>query len=188
MCIECHLNSYLPTKTDDQPWIFVKRTKRESLIKTPIDLKLQLAVTFLPSEISQDKNSVVLKVDGKSFSIPVTVETLDDLAERSGVLTGKWLIYRNAAEVDRVWRTIAQATFKGVLGRSAKVSTAASRREQHVICVYTDNYLNLEDVMRVRAKLRVLGFSEQLCYKPDLYTCLGIYDGTTNLLPCRYRK
>lgn len=99
---------------------------------------------------------------------------LFDRPKKSGVLIGKWLIYRNDLEIDHVWRTIARSTFKGGLGISAKVSTAMSERKRHVICVYTGNYLDLEDVMRVRKKLRELGFTEKLCYKPDIYTYLGI--------------
>jgi hypothetical protein len=80
-------------------------------------------------------------------------------------------------------------SFDEVLGSSAKVSTAAKDppEKPHVICVYTRNYLDLDDVKRVRGTMRNLGFTEPLCYKPDLYTYLNIYTGTTKVSPCRYR-
>ena len=45
----------------------------------------------------------------------------------------------------------------------------------HLICVYTENYTDIEDVIRVERELRSLGISEVLFYKPDIYTHLNIY-------------
>ena len=45
----------------------------------------------------------------------------------------------------------------------------------HVICVYTEDYTDAEDVMRVERELRSLGITEVLFYKPDIYTHLNIY-------------
>ena len=101
---------------------------------------------------------------------------------------GKWLIYRNAADIDETWKKIATALFNNELGTSAKARTAMQKQRSHVICVYTHNYLDLDDVKRVREKLKEMGFTEALCYKPDLYTYLNIYSGTTMLTPCRYRE
>ena len=187
LCIECFLDRNLPTQMQDEQWVFIDGRPPISKETGHVDLKLQLAVTFLDSRISRDKKTIRLEVDGREMPIPITVKHLDALAKKSGVLVGKWLIYRADTEIDRAWRTVATATFNRRLGISAKASTAASRQKQHVICVYSENYLNLEDVMHVRAKLRTLGFNEALCYKPDLYTYLGIYDGTTILPPYRYK-
>lgn len=188
MCIWCYLNSNLPTEVHNRYWLFMESNKKRGLDRSNLDLKLRLAITFTNPKISLDKKSIVLEVDGKEVSIPVTIEKLDELAEKSGVLVGKWLIYRDGAEIDEVWKTIAESTFRGELGNSAKVSTAMPKQKRHVICVYTKNYLDLEDVKRARGKLRELGFSERLCYKPDIYTYLGIYSGTTTLSPCRYHE
>ena len=45
----------------------------------------------------------------------------------------------------------------------------------HLICVYTDNYADEDEVMRVEKELRSLGITGTLCYKPDIYTYLNIY-------------
>ena len=140
------------------------------------------------STMSKDKKVIILESDGREISIPLNVESIDNLAKKSGILVGKWLIYRNASEIDTVWKVIAKSTINGELGTSAKVSTAMKKSKRHVICAYTANYLDLNDAMRVREKLRQLGFTEELCYKPDIYTYLGIYYRTTSLSPCRYRK
>lgn len=116
------------------------------------------------------------------------MEKLDELAQKSDILVGKWLIYRNDSEIDNVWKIIGRATFDGELGKSAKASTAMQNKRRYTICAYTENYLNLDDVMKVREKLRLLGFTDELCYKPEIYTYLGIYYRTTRLSPCRYRK
>ena len=44
-----------------------------------------------------------------------------------------------------------------------------------MICVYTDNYADADDVMRVERELRSLGINDVLYYKPDIYTYFGIY-------------
>jgi hypothetical protein len=47
----------------------------------------------------------------------------------------------------------------------------------HVICVYTQDWEDKEDVMRVRTKLRRLGFNRTLHYKRDKDTRAGKYSG-----------
>jgi hypothetical protein len=140
------------------------------------------------AKIREDKRGIILNIEGKLEEITLTVENIDALAQKSGILGGKWLVHRDRSEIDNVWKVIANATFNGELGISAKASTAKQTTTRHVICVYTDNYLDISNVMAVRDKLRLLGFPEKLCYKPDIYTYLGIYYRTTILSPCRYRK
>ena len=67
------------------------------------------------------------------------------------------------------------ATIKGILGAEAKVSTAktnplSSNKKIHVICVYTDDWKNRDDVMRVRDELRKLGIKQKILYKADIDT------------------
>lgn len=189
LCIDCYVNSNLPTEVLNSPWVYsFSIGKRGRFRKGKFDEALANAITSMKATVSKDKTEIILEIDGNKKSFPLTLEKLDELAQKSGILVGKWLIYRNHSEIDDVWKTIAKATFNGGLGISAKVSTAMQKGRSHVICVYTGNYLNLEDVMRVRENLRSLGFTEKLCYKPDLYTYLGIYYKTTPLSPCRYRK
>lgn len=104
--------------------------------------------------------------------------------------SGKWLVYRTEDEIDAAWNTIKEATRRGELGFAAKVSTSLAimigtevgRAEYTdegvplwVICVYTRNYDDKEDVMRVREALRDLGFVERLKYKSDAQTRKGEY-------------
>jgi hypothetical protein len=95
-----------------------------------------------------------------------TGEYPDD-TERSG----KWLIWLRAENIDRYWQAIKEAVEQGRLGGEAKVSTAASRQvkqgKPHVICVYTYDHTDREDVMRVRQVLRELGIKREIIYKAD---------------------
>ena len=47
----------------------------------------------------------------------------------------------------------------------------------HVICVFTENWTDKDDVMRVEKELRSLGVTGVIRYKPDLYTHLNLYHG-----------
>ena len=92
---------------------------------------------------------------------------------------GKWLIFIEAKQVDSIWRMIREETVAGRLGISAKVSTAKpnpeSRDDRKVIFVYTRDWRDEEDVMRVRERLRTLGFVERLGYKRNIETYKGEY-------------
>lgn len=92
---------------------------------------------------------------------------------------GKWLIFLESDRVDAAWRSVRDATAAGTLGISAKVSTAKpnpdSRDERKVIYVYTRDWADEADVMRVRERLRELGFVDRLGYKRNIETYRGEY-------------
>ena len=92
---------------------------------------------------------------------------------------GKWLIFAPPDRVDEAWRTVRDETARGTLGISAKVSTAKpnpdSRDGRAVIYVYTRDWADEADVMRVRERLRDLGFAERLGYKRNVETYRGEY-------------
>jgi hypothetical protein len=92
---------------------------------------------------------------------------------------GKWLIFQEPDQVDTSWKKVRDATVAGELGISAKVSTAKpnpdSRDNRKVIYIYTKDWANETDVMRVREKLRELGFVDRIGYKRNLETFAGEY-------------
>jgi len=94
-------------------------------------------------------------------------------------LAGKWLIFLPADEVDAVWRRVRDATAAGDLGISAKVSTAKpnpdARDDRYVVYVYTADWRDEEEVMRVREALRALGVEDRIGYKRNLETFRGEY-------------
>jgi len=94
-------------------------------------------------------------------------------------LAGKWLIFVPPDEVDEAWARVRDATCRGELGISSKVSTARpdpdSRDDRKVIYVYTRDWRDEADVMRVRQRLRELGFAERIGYKRNIETFRGEY-------------
>lgn len=89
--------------------------------------------------------------------------------------TGKWLVYVPATEIDGWWKALAAATRRGELGWRAKAETArphsrARDPRYKLICVFTRDWRNEEDVRRVLARLRELGVTSRLSYKTDRAT------------------
>jgi Domain of unknown function (DUF1917) len=93
---------------------------------------------------------------------------------------GKWLVFVPVSQVDGVWAMIKLATEQGRLGSSAKVATAKPNPHEvnpdtRVICVYTYDWEDKEDVRRIRQELRYLGITWKIPYKADLDTYSGRY-------------
>jgi len=92
---------------------------------------------------------------------------------------GKWLIFQEPDQIDAVWKKVRDATVALELGISAKISTAKpnpdSRDARKVIYVYTKDWADEPDVMRVREKLRELGFVDRIGYKRNIETFAGEY-------------
>jgi hypothetical protein len=92
---------------------------------------------------------------------------------------GKWLIFLEPDTVDACWKKVRDATVAGILSISVKVSTAKpnpdSRDNRKVIYVYTKDWSDEADVMRVREKLRELGFTDRIGYKRNIETFAGEY-------------
>jgi hypothetical protein len=93
---------------------------------------------------------------------------------------GKWLIFVSAYNVDRIWIKIKKATEDGILGGSSKAATAKTNpgfpnSKVRVICVYTYDWRDENDVKRVREELRKIGITRKISYKTDEDTDLGVY-------------
>lgn len=91
--------------------------------------------------------------------------------------TGKWLITLNNEQIDEAWNKVKQgcANEDFVLAKSS-TQRNADRYGSHLICVYTNDWSNIEDVNRVRKSLYDLGFTEPLKYKRDIETINRVYD------------
>lgn len=110
---------------------------------------------------------------------------------------GKWLIFCPPETVDDDWRRVKAAVEAGELSVSAKVATRYNGFERvsplaiingewdgprrYVICVYTLDWQDRDDVFRHRATLRRLGFNGTLSYKTNEMTrqgvCGSLYQG-----------
>jgi uncharacterized protein YprB with RNaseH-like and TPR domain len=101
---------------------------------------------------------------------------------------GKWLLFVDDNEIDSTWDRIKQATEDGILGIQSKAATAkpnqlAASKNMHVICVYTYNWEDRDDVYRVEKALRSLGVEITLYYKTDQDTTAKNYKvkGASNI-------
>jgi hypothetical protein len=92
---------------------------------------------------------------------------------------GKWLIFQEPGLADAAWKKVRDATVALELGISAKVSTSKpnpeSRDNRKVIYVYSKDWADEVDVMRVREKLHELGFVDRIGYKRNIETFAGEY-------------
>lgn len=99
-----------------------------------------------------------------------------EASERSG----KWIISTPNAEIDAKWKVVKEATLNGKLGKESKVSTMkinpiAKNLDEKVICVYTYDWTDKQDVFRIRGELKILGFNSPIFYKTDEDTMKGKY-------------
>ena len=93
---------------------------------------------------------------------------------------GKWLIFSSVYNAKRIWLKIKRATENGTLGNLAKMATAKpngvfTNSKVRVICVYTYDWRDKDDVMRVREELRKIGITRKIAYKADEDTYRGLY-------------
>ncbi len=91
---------------------------------------------------------------------------------------GKWMLFINPRWVNQVWGKIKSGIAKGELW-DAKVTTNNPGR-LHAIMIYTKDYTDLEDVIRVldyieRTRLKPRHIN--IRYKADWQTRAGIYSG-----------
>jgi hypothetical protein len=94
--------------------------------------------------------------------------------------SGKWLLFIPSQKIDEIWVLISGETVAGRLGIASKAATAkrnplARNSWMKVICIYTYDSVDVEDVMRVRQRLREIGFTKKLSYKTDGATRQGVY-------------
>jgi Domain of unknown function (DUF1917) len=101
---------------------------------------------------------------------------------RATARSGKWLLFIPTEHIDQAWATIKQATEEGRLGDASKVATAIPNPHEtnphsKVICVYTYDGDDRDDVGRIQRELRALGFAGRLFWKADSATRAGLYSG-----------
>lgn len=106
-------------------------------------------------------------------------------AKDTGCTSGKWMLFPMADDVNRYWSLVATATAAGKLGHAAKVATddGSGSVSPRLICIYTEDFSDKEDVKRVLEGLVGMGLVKRrgpmgeergIYYKADAFTYLGI--------------
>jgi len=113
---------------------------------------------------------------------PKQIKALDERALNEGKMVGKWMIFVSPDEINEIWADICELVDNKMFWL-AKASTNWARKkkqyDKHAVFVYTPNYLDIDDIKRVRNVLREeCGFTDDLQYKTDYYAHLGIYPDT----------
>jgi len=71
------------------------------------------------------------------------------------------MLFCSPQEVNAVWEVIARNTVNNELGIAAKVAPDdGSTRVDRLMCIYTKDFTDMEDVTRVLKKLKELGLVE----------------------------
>jgi hypothetical protein len=97
--------------------------------------------------------------------------------------TSQWLLFVTDKEAPGAWREICLAVSENRLGIGVKIATApAEGQNTRVICVYTQDFRDQEDISRVVRELKSIGLvptetRKQLWYKCDAFTHLDIMSG-----------
>lgn len=89
------------------------------------------------------------------------------------------MLFPSTKNLTRVWEMVVEGTIGNRLGSAAKVATDQGESgTTRLICVYTRDYRDTEDVLRVIQELDAMGLvppGKGLYYKADAYTYLNIY-------------
>lgn len=84
------------------------------------------------------------------------------------------MIFPGPEEVNEVWHVVAKATANNQLGISSKVAPdSGDDRKGRLVCIYTEDFRDMDDVRRVLLKLKDLGLvlkSKAIFYKCGKYS------------------
>ncbi len=98
---------------------------------------------------------------------------LNKIPAKDRIWTGKWLLFREPPAADKLWPTLKESMQQGLLGHSMKAATRPSSNGI-VICIYTEQWTDVDDIRRVLKPLRSLGAQEKIYYKGDEQTMVGM--------------
>ena len=108
------------------------------------------------------------------------------LARETGCTSGKWMLFPSPPDVNTTWSRVAHGTVAGELGYAAKVATDDGSQNARLICIYTPDFGDKEDVKRVLERILAMGLCNRngaigegkaIYYKADAYTYLELMRG-----------
>ena len=154
---------------------------------------MQAAESML-QEFTQKKDDIEKSMAGKAKGTitrkltplrKILEENLLAKAKEMNFTNGKWMLFPYPEDVNGQWAIVAEATVNRELGTAAKVApdSGDGDRTPRLICVYTKDFSDMEDVKRVLERLVELGLVKRkgaageergIYYKCDAFTELGI--------------
>lgn len=135
----------------------------------------------LPSYIEKNQVSDPKDMDTeelKDYENP-KVEKIDKRAVEDGYLSGKWEVPVLPENVDEIWTDLKELVeHNEIWGAQVTTRWIVEKRDNdtHTMRVYTPNFLDENDVLRVGKLLKDrCEIKKKISYKPDIYNALQIY-------------
>ncbi|KAL8741447.1 MAG: hypothetical protein Q9190_005947 [Brigantiaea leucoxantha] len=189
-------NPFSTIRPLDQDWAGLSKTG-ETLLKQ-----------FSETQASIEKEEHIVPAKKGAITRKLTPlrkqleERLLALAREKKCAGGKWMLFPYPEDVNAHWELVAEATAGQELGTAAKVApvnegeVGRGSRSARLMCVYTKDFADVEDVKRVLEKLVAMrlvrtkganGVERGIYYKADAFTHLGISSGNEwGLRPSMY--
>ncbi|KAJ0426275.1 hypothetical protein BJY00DRAFT_129123 [Aspergillus carlsbadensis] len=185
----------LPASTTKEenagPWIYLhtpESEREQSDVPTLQRKGLEALYTYENKEArlrqeNDQKGGSNVALSRKLSPLRRELETrLFALAQETNVVSGKWMLFITPDRIDSYWRRVVEGTMRGELGYAAKVATdAGDGQRARLICVYTKDYRDREDIKRVLTNLMELKLVRKgerpVYYKCDVLTYLEIMSG-----------
>jgi len=149
-------NQHVPGCEDEAP--LEAHTKLDLFIQGGLE-RLHLLSDFIArTKSAAMTKSIATREMNKERSLAVT--QILDLAHHLHVRCGKWMLFPPPNVVDDVWAVVARATAANELGVAAKVAPKGdeegSQGSARLICIYTRDFRDKDDVARVLGRMREL--------------------------------
>ncbi|KAL9602974.1 MAG: hypothetical protein Q9219_001499 [cf. Caloplaca sp. 3 TL-2023] len=181
----------------DCPWIFIANPHASSRPTDSDQGGFMHAAEELLQEFSRQKDEIESFMAGKakaSITKKLTPlrKTLEEKllakAKEKRFTNGKWMLFPYPEDVNEQWAIAAEATLNRELGTAAKVApdSGDGDRKPRLICIYTKDFSDVDDVKRVLERMVELGLVKKkgpvgeetsIYYKTDAFTELGITSG-----------
>ncbi|KAL8915430.1 MAG: hypothetical protein Q9172_006865 [Xanthocarpia lactea] len=184
------------TVSSEYPWIFIANPHATSRPTDRDQTRFMKVAERMLDAFSKKKNEIEASMAGKPKGsvtrklTPLRKALESDLlaaAKEKHCTSGKWMLFPYPEDVNRYWAVVAAATVNRELGTAAKVAPDEGKgdRVPRLICVYTKDFSDIEDVKRVLERLIELGLAKKkgvgeergIYYKADAFTELGINSG-----------
>jgi hypothetical protein len=92
------------------------------------------------------------------------------------------MLFPELPDLSRIWRLVVDGVINNRLGPTAKVAPDNGSNDSRLICIYTKDFRDKDDVLRVLQELVSIGVvgagKQSIYYKSDPYTHLNIYSKT----------
>ena len=69
----------------------------------------------------------------------------------------QWMLFLSIKDLDRIWRSVVDGVINNRLGPTAKVTPDEGRSGERLICVYTKDFRDEDDIRRVLRELVSMG-------------------------------